>query len=106
MGNTCQPIPPTVGFVLLSRHFEKSRIPVILPKYLPHDWKGWFVLLVLIFIISGFLDNIAAANDWRGNGTLIVQCYRVHVGYLQAVVAASNAGGPGSVLGDTTTTMM
>lgn len=29
-----------MGFVLLSRHFEKSRIPVILPKYLPHDWKG------------------------------------------------------------------
>ena len=26
------------GFALLSRHFEKSHVPVILPKYLPDDW--------------------------------------------------------------------
>jgi Na+/H+ antiporter NhaD/arsenite permease-like protein len=31
---------------------------------------------------------------------------RVHTGYLAAIVAASNAGGSGSVVGDTTTTMM
>jgi Na+/H+ antiporter NhaD/arsenite permease-like protein len=31
---------------------------------------------------------------------------KVHIGYLAAVVAASNAGGSGSVVGDTTTTMM
>ena len=31
---------------------------------------------------------------------------RVHIGYLAALVAASNAGGAGSVVGDTTTTMM
>jgi Na+/H+ antiporter NhaD/arsenite permease-like protein len=31
---------------------------------------------------------------------------RVHIGYLAAIVAASNAGGAGSVIGDTTTTMM
>jgi len=31
---------------------------------------------------------------------------KVHVGYLAAIVAASNAGGSGSVVGDTTTTMM
>jgi Na+/H+ antiporter NhaD/arsenite permease-like protein len=31
---------------------------------------------------------------------------KVHIGYLAAVVAASNAGGAGSVVGDTTTTMM
>jgi Na+/H+ antiporter NhaD/arsenite permease-like protein len=30
----------------------------------------------------------------------------VHVGYIAAIVAASNAGGSGSVIGDTTTTMM
>jgi Na+/H+ antiporter NhaD/arsenite permease-like protein len=30
----------------------------------------------------------------------------VHIGYLAAIVAASNAGGSGSVVGDTTTTMM
>src|SRR5690606_28967898 len=31
---------------------------------------------------------------------------KVHIGYLAAIVAASNAGGAGSVVGDTTTTMM
>jgi Na+/H+ antiporter NhaD/arsenite permease-like protein len=31
---------------------------------------------------------------------------RVHLGFLAAIVAASNAGGSGSVIGDTTTTMM
>ena len=31
---------------------------------------------------------------------------QVHIGYLAAIVAASNAGGSGSVVGDTTTTMM
>jgi Na+/H+ antiporter NhaD/arsenite permease-like protein len=31
---------------------------------------------------------------------------RVHIGYLAAIVAASNAGGAGSVVGDTTTTMI
>jgi Na+/H+ antiporter NhaD/arsenite permease-like protein len=30
----------------------------------------------------------------------------VHIGFLAAIVAASNAGGAGSVVGDTTTTMM
>jgi Na+/H+ antiporter NhaD/arsenite permease-like protein len=30
----------------------------------------------------------------------------VHIGYLAAIVAASNAGGAGSVVGDTTTTLM
>jgi Na+/H+ antiporter NhaD/arsenite permease-like protein len=31
---------------------------------------------------------------------------KVHIGYLAAIVACSNAGGAGSVVGDTTTTMM
>jgi Na+/H+ antiporter NhaD/arsenite permease-like protein len=31
---------------------------------------------------------------------------RLHIGYVAAIVAASNAGGSGSVVGDTTTTMM
>jgi hypothetical protein len=29
-----------MGFALLSRHFEKSHLPVALPKFLPQDWKG------------------------------------------------------------------
>ena len=40
-----------MGFALLSRHFEKSHVPVILPKYLPDDWKGGFVMLVMVFVL-------------------------------------------------------
>jgi Na+/H+ antiporter NhaD/arsenite permease-like protein len=94
-----------LGFALLSNHFEKSKIPAILPRYLPDDWKGAFVLLVMIFVLSSFLDNIAAAII---GGTIAGVVFRgkVHIGYLAAIVAASNAGGSGSVVGDTTTTMM
>lgn len=93
------------GFALLARHFEKSHVPVILPKFLPADWKGGFVMLVMVFVISSFLDNIAAALI---GGAMAHQLFRgkVHIGYLAAIVAASNAGGSGSVVGDTTTTMM
>jgi Na+/H+ antiporter NhaD/arsenite permease-like protein len=94
-----------MGFALLSRHFEESRIPDEMPGLLPDDWKGGVVLLVLVFVLSSFLDNIAAALI---GGTVARHVFqgKVHIGYLAAIVAASNAGGSGSVVGDTTTTMM
>jgi Na+/H+ antiporter NhaD/arsenite permease-like protein len=94
-----------VGFALLSRHFEESRVPAVLPKFLPDDWKGGFLLLIMIFVLSSFLDNIAAAII-GGTIAATVFNHKVHIGYLAAIVAASNAGGSGSVVGDTTTTMM
>jgi len=94
-----------MGFALLSRHFEMSRVPDAMPAYLPDDWKGGVALLVVVFVLSSFLDNIAAALI---GGTMARHVFRgkVHIGYLVAIVAASNAGGAGSVVGDTTTTMM
>src|SRR5574344_2360224 len=59
----------------------------------------------MIFILSSFLDNIAAAMI-GGAIAFVVFNKRVHIGYLAAIVAASNAGGSGSVVGDTTTTLM
>ena len=94
-----------IGFALLADHFEKSRLPDHLPRFLPDDWKGGFVLLIGVFLISGILDNIAAAMI-GGSVAAVVFKRRVHIGYLAAIVAASNAGGAGSVVGDTTTTMM
>ena len=60
---------------------------------------------MIVFVLSGFLDNIAAALI---GGTIARHVFKgkVHIGYLAAIVAASNAGGAGSVVGDTTTTMM
>src|SRR5687767_8466441 len=94
-----------LGFALLSNHFERSRVPEVLPRFLPDDWKGGFLLLVIVFVLSSFLDNIAAALI---GGTMAAGVFRkkVHIGYLAAIVAASNAGGSGSVVGHTTTTMM
>lgn len=94
-----------MGFAILARHFEKSHVPVILPRYLPDDWKGAFGVLLIVWVISSFLDNIAAALI---GGAMAHQLFKakVHIGYLAAIVAASNAGGAFSVVGDTTTTMM
>jgi Na+/H+ antiporter NhaD/arsenite permease-like protein len=94
-----------LGFALLSKVFEESGVPDILPKYLPNDWKGPFILLVFVMILSSFLDNIAAALI-GGTIAIVVFKNRVHIGFIAALVAASNAGGSGSVVGDTTTTMM
>ncbi len=94
-----------LGFAILAKHFEESRIPLVLPAFLPDDWKGGFALLAMVFVMSSFLDNIAAAMI-GGAMAHVVFRRRVHVGYLAAIVAASNAGGSGSVVGDTTTTMM
>ncbi|MBF0127548.1 MAG: citrate transporter [Magnetococcales bacterium] len=94
-----------MGFALLSNHFEHSKVPDLLPRFLPNGWLGGFVLLVLIFILSSFLDNIAAALIGGSIATIVFRG-KVHIGYLAGIVAASNAGGSGSVVGDTTTTMM
>ena len=93
------------GFGILAKHFELSRIPELMPRYLPNDWKGGFVLLLLIMILSSFLDNIAAAMI-GGTVAFVVFKGKVHIGYIAAIIAASNAGGAGSVVGDTTTTLM
>lgn len=94
-----------VGFTVLSRHFEESHLPNLLPRILPDDWKAGLALLAMVFVLSSFLDNIAAAMI---GATLASAVYRrrVHLGFLAAIVAASNAGGAGSVVGDTTTAMM
>ena len=94
-----------MGFALLSKHFEESRVPNWLPRHLPSDWKGGFSLLVVVAVISAFLDNIAGAMI---GGVIARRMYqdKVSLSFLVGIVAASNAGGAGSVIGDTTTTMM
>jgi Na+/H+ antiporter NhaD/arsenite permease-like protein len=94
-----------MGFALLSRHFENSRVPDEMPAFLPDGWQGGLALLAIVFVLSAFLDNIAAALI---GGAMARHVFRgkVHIGYLVGIVAASNAGGSGSVVGDTTTTMM
>lgn len=94
-----------LGFAILAKYFEESGVPEKLPDILPNDWKGGFVLLALVFVLSSFLDNIAAAMI-GGTIAMVVYHGKVHIGFLAGIVAASNAGGSGSVVGDTTTTLM
>jgi len=94
-----------VGFAILADHFEDSGIPALLPRFLPDNWLGGFSLLLMVFFLSMFLDNIAAAMIGGGIAYKVFR-RKVHLSYVAAIVAASNAGGSGSVLGDTTTTMM
>jgi hypothetical protein len=69
------------SFALLSRHFEESRLPDEMPALLPGDWKGGLVLLAIVFVLSGFLDNSAAALI---GGTMARHAFlgRVHIGYV------------------------
>jgi Na+/H+ antiporter NhaD/arsenite permease-like protein len=94
-----------LGFALLANFFERSHLPDRLTDVLPTGRLGAFVLLVLVAVMSAALDNIAAALI-GGAAAMTVFQRKVHVGYLAAIVAASNAGGAGSVVGDTTTTMI
>ncbi len=104
-GNLTNLLLLLLGFTLLSDQFERSRLPDAMPALLPHSWLGGAALLTLIFILSIFLDNIAAALV---GGIIARHVYRdnVSIGFLAAIVTASNAGGAGSVIGDTTTTLM
>ena len=69
-----------MGFSLSSQHFEKSELPLALRKFLPHDWKGGFLLLAMVWVISSFLDNIAAALI---GGAMTHELFRGHpqIGY-------------------------
>jgi Na+/H+ antiporter NhaD/arsenite permease-like protein len=94
-----------IGFELLSNQFERSNVSDHLPNLLPDGWTGGLALLAIVFVLSAFLDNIAAAVL---GGVMARHVYkgRVSIGFLAAIVASSNAGGAGSVIGDTTTTIM
>ena len=37
-----------MGFAILSRHFENSRIPDEMPAFLPDGWKGGLALLAIV----------------------------------------------------------
>jgi Na+/H+ antiporter NhaD/arsenite permease-like protein len=94
-----------LGFSVLASQFERSNAPDVMPALLPGGWLGGFSLLVLVAVLSVFLDNIAGAMI---GGVIARHLYqnRIRVGFVAAIVAASNAGGAGSVIGDTTTTMI
>lgn len=94
-----------LGFAILAKAFENTKIPLWLPRILPDNEFGLAVLLVIVAVMSLFLDNIAAALI---GGTIARTVFnnRVAISTVVGIAAASNAGGAPSPVGDTTTTMM
>ena len=95
-----------VGFALLARHFESSRVPDWMPAILPDDWTGRFRAPRPRCSWSPPSSTISPAALIGATVAEHVFKDRVRIGYLAAIVAAANAGGAGSVIGDTTTTML
>jgi hypothetical protein len=91
-----------LGFAVVANQFEQSNLPEVIPSRLPDGWRGGVMLLAFVFGLSIFLDNIAGAII---GGVMARHVYRkgVTIGFMAAIVAAANAGGAGSVIGDTTT---
>ena len=54
---------------------------------MPDDWTGALALLAIVFVLSGFLDNIAAALIGGAMAHTLFRG-RVRVGYMAAIVAA------------------
>ena len=94
-----------LGFAVVTSQFEQSRLPETLPSRLPDGWLGGFVLLGIVFVLSSLLDNIAGAII-GGVVARHVFPHGVTIAFQAGIVSAANAGGAGSVIGDTTTTMM
>lgn len=94
-----------LGFGILADNFAKSNLPSKIPLFLPNNVFGAVSLLGIVFVTSSFLDNIASAMI---GCTIAYTLFnkKLHIGYVVAIVAASNAGGCGSVVGDTTTTLI
>src|SRR6059058_1676690 len=105
MGDPDEPVPLAHCIRVVVAPFREDSYTCSPSTHSPHDWKGAFWLLIIVFVLSSFLDNIAAALIGGAMAHTLFRA-KVHVGYLAAIVAASNAGGSGSVVGDTTTTMM
>lgn len=93
------------AFAIVADRFSQGGTPAALQRFLPAGAPGAFALLAAVFVLSGVLDNIAAALI-GGAMARVVFCGRVHPGYIVGLAAAANAGGAGSVLGDTTTSML
>ena len=88
-----------LGFAVLANQFEQSNLPEVIPSRLPDGWRGGVALLAIVFGLSTFLDNIAGAII---GGVMARHVYPkgVTIGFMAAIVAAANAGGAGSVIGD------
>ncbi|MGR3220286.1 MAG: SLC13 family permease [Candidatus Anammoxibacter sp.] len=96
-----------VGFACLAYQFEKSGLSRLIAKKIIDrfdDRVAESLILAMIWLLSGFCDNIASALVGTGLMVMIHGRFRLRTILLITVVA--NAGGAYSVVGDTTTTFL
>lgn len=96
-----------VGFACLSYQFEKSEMSklfssIILKRF--SDRTAESLLFAMIWLLSGFIDNIAAALIGIGIMVIVHGSFRLRNAIGVTLIA--NAGGAYSVMGDTTTTLL
>lgn len=96
-----------VGFACLAHQFEKSGISRLFASKIMKRFSGKMaesLILSMIWLLSGFCDNIASALVGMGLMTIIHGRFKLRLVLLVTIVA--NAGGAYSVVGDTTTTFL
>jgi hypothetical protein len=81
-------------------------VPLELPRILPDDWKGGFALLWIVFVPLLVPRQHRRGDHRAAPMASAVFRGKVHVGYSAADRRGLERGGSGSVVGDTTTTMM
>lgn len=89
------------GFALVAHYFEQSGASHGIARVITSD----ALVLWAVFILSTVLDNIAACMI---GGTILLARYGQDAPFrmLIGVICASNLGGAGSPVGDTTTVML
>src|SRR6185312_5739421 len=94
MGAADQPAGPAARLRPAVQALRGQPHPAMAAETTAQRLEGGLGLLFMIFVLSSFLDNIAAALI---GGTIAGAVFRgkLHIGYLAAIVAASNAGGSG-----------
>ncbi len=96
-----------IGFACLAHQFETSGISRLFASKIINkfdDKKAESLILSMIWLLSGFCDNIASALVGMGLMSIIHGGFRLRLVLLVTIVA--NAGGAYSVVGDTTTTFL
>lgn len=96
-----------VGFACLAFQFDKSGLSKLLAKKIVDRFDGRMaesLILAMIWLLSGFCDNIASALVGTGLMVMVHGRFRLRLVLLVTIVA--NAGGAYSVVGDTTTTFL
>lgn len=96
-----------IGFACLAHQFEKAGVSKLFASKIMKKFGGKMsesLILAMIWLLSGFCDNIASALVGMGLMTIIHGKFKLKLVLLVTIVA--NAGGAYSVVGDTTTTFL